>query len=80
VCVYATNIVECSTEHLVKIRFIMTIPGIDVRLALLQILCVGVDTQGIIHSKSWNRRMVTLDTSKVKVPLTDPKALRGVEV
>jgi hypothetical protein len=38
----ATNIVECSTEHSARIRLIMTTPGFEVGLALLQSLCVCV--------------------------------------
>ena len=44
----------------------MTTPGFEVGLALLRLcvcVCVFVDAQDIIKSKSWNRRLVTLDTS-----------------
>ena len=40
--IYATNIVEGSTEHSARIHLIMATPGFEVGPALLQSLCVCV--------------------------------------
>jgi hypothetical protein len=40
--IYATKIVECSTEHSARFHLIMTTPRFEVGPALLQSLCVSV--------------------------------------